>query len=185
MRSAMHTVVERMHGDFSDLLSMLERGGEISLRSVADDNFRKSLLLCAASFFEKTLCDIVVGFVRDHSGNNSAIVEFVKNKAISRQYHTWFNWKERNANVFFGLFGEEFKSFMGRKIKSDQDLDNSIRAFMEIGEYRNRLLHQDYGNFFLEKSSSEIYHLYRTAIVFVLGMRDFLDEFTKARADHN
>lgn len=175
----MHTVVERMHGEFNDLLSLLEEGGEISLRSVADDNFRKSLLLCAASFFEKTLCEVVANFVQKNSGNNPAIIEFVKNKAIHRQYHTWFSWKERNANSFFGLFGEEFKSHIVRKIKLDNKLEDSIKSFMELGEQRNRLVHQDYGTFSLEKTSAEIFQLYNSAMSFVFSVEIFLDEFTR------
>lgn len=42
------------------------------------------------------------------------IAEFIRNKAIERQYHTYFNWKENKAtsiNGFWGLWGDEFKNF--------------------------------------------------------------------------
>ena len=29
----------------------------------------------------------------------SALIEFIKNKAIERHYHTFFSWKDRNANA--------------------------------------------------------------------------------------
>ena len=145
----MITIVDNMHKDFSDLIKSLEEKGDISFRNVADDNFRKSLL-CAASFFEKTLCENVSNFIEIKSGNNRAIVEFVNNKAKNRQYHTWFSWKEKNANSFFGLFGEDFKTFIQEKIKSDPGMERSIKAFMDLGQERNRLVHQDYGTFYME-----------------------------------
>jgi hypothetical protein len=57
--------VDRMHAEFHDVLSIMERSGEISLLSVLSDNFRKSLLLCAASFFERRLTEVVLEFVRE------------------------------------------------------------------------------------------------------------------------
>ena len=38
---------------------------------------------------------------------------------------------------------------------------------MEIGRERNRLVHQDFGNYSLEKTSDEIYKLYSDALFFV------------------
>ena len=94
-------------------------------------------------------------------------MEFVKNKAISQQYHTFFDWKSSNANTFFSLFGEAFKTFMAAEIKNNGNLAESIKAFIELGRERNRLVHQDYGTFSLDKTTEEIFQLYRTALPFV------------------
>ena len=59
-------------------------------------------------------------------------------------YHTWFKWDDTNANQFFGLFGSEFKLAMNNRVKESEELRTSIRAFLEIGNERNRLVHQDY-----------------------------------------
>ena len=52
-------------------------------------------------------------------------------------------------------------------VNKDTDLSSSISAFIEIGRERNRLIHQDFASFSLEKTSDEIYVLYRTALRFV------------------
>ncbi|MBI1925406.1 hypothetical protein HYR99_14285 [Candidatus Poribacteria bacterium] len=161
------TVVDRLYNEFQYLVSYLDRGGEISLRNTADENFRKALLLAAASYFERRICDDLLVFFNEMSSQNLLLVEFVKNKAISRQYHTFFQWELRNANQFFGLFGDSFKIFMGKEVKGDEELDEAIKAFLEIGNERNRLVHQDFGTFFLEKTVDEIYQRYKTALRFV------------------
>ena len=52
-------------------------------------------------------------------------------------------------------------------VKTDDQLDISVKAFLEIGRERNRLVHQDYGTFTLEKTADEIYKLYQAALTFV------------------
>jgi RiboL-PSP-HEPN len=161
------TSVDRLHEDFSILMKMLDRAGEISLITLADDSFRKSLLLSAASQFEHELTETLASFVDEASNANVLITSFLKNKAISRQYHTLFNWDENNANQFFGFFGAGFRDYMKRLVKTDPELDESIRAFLEIGRERNRLVHQNYAAFTLEKTADEIYGRYLQARHFI------------------
>lgn len=161
------TIVDRLYSEFQGLVYYLNQKGEISFGITADGNFRKSLLLSAASYFERRICDDILIFTREVSYDNERLVEFVKNKAIARQYHTFFNWDSQNANTFFGLFGEPFKIFMVSEIQHDGALSEAIRAFMELGRERNRLVHQDYGTFTLEKTADEIYQLYKAALPFV------------------
>jgi hypothetical protein len=104
------------------------------------------------------------------------VSNFVQNKAISRQYHSWFGWGETNANQFFGLFGSEFRSTMIGKVKASDQLNSAVRAFLELGGERNKLVHQDYATFPLEKSLDEIYELYRTALMFVEQLPAALQE---------
>jgi hypothetical protein len=173
------TVVDRLHAEYSDLLRLLEESGEISLRSTADDNFRKSLLLCAASYFEHQITEDVLNYVREVSNSNSLITFFVHNKAIVRKYHEWFDWNERNANQFFGLFGNDFRIYMKDLVKQKEELQESIIAFLELGRERNRLVHQNYGNFTIEKTSEEIKNLFHRAILFVGTIPIALRDFTK------
>lgn len=62
-------------------------------------------------------------------------------------------------------------------VKQDQHIAKSISDFIEIGRERNRLVHQDYGSFFLEKSAEEIFGSYVSGMVFVdfvpKALRDF------------
>ena len=177
MDNVLTTVVDGLHESFSGLLSILDETGELSLRTVADENFRKSLLLAATSYFERRMTEAVLVFVREATSGNEVVGAFVYNKAVSRQYHTWFQWKENNANSFFGLFGRDFLDFMKRRVRDDDGLADSVRAFMELGRERNRVVHQDYGAVALEKTTEEIYALYCRAMGFVEMVPVALREF--------
>lgn len=175
------TVVDGIYEDFCTLVAYLDAGQEISLRSSADENFRKALLLATASYFEHKICDDLVLFAAESSCNCQVLVNFLRNKAIERQYHTFFGWKEaRNANSFFGLFGDDFKQHMKGLVDSDDQLRQSIKAFLQLGQDRNRLVHQNYAAFTLEKTAQEIYELYETATAFVESFPTYLREYTEA-----
>lgn len=163
----MATVVDKLYDEFRNIYEVLSGASEISLLNAADENFRKALLLCAASHFEHRVTGTVIDFCKRVVGPDILVPEFVKNKAVSRQYHSWFDWEKNNANHFFGLFGQSFKEYMKNLIEVDADVDVSIRAFLEIGRERNRLVHQDFGSFPLEKNSEEIFNLYTGALRFV------------------
>ena len=182
MQNVAPTVVDRLRGEFSGLIAVLDKAGEVSLRSTADDNFRKALLLAAASYFEHRMTDAVLSFVSETTNDRALTTSFVRNKAVSRQYHSWFSWEAKNANGFFGLFGDGFRDFMRKKIEDDDALDAAIRAFLELGSNRNRLVHQDFGSFFLEKTSEEIYDLYLKAMTFIDAFPRALREFAVAPA---
>lgn len=176
------TVVDRLHGEFSSLIAFLETASEVSLRSTADDNLRKALLLAAASHFETRMTDVVLLFVSKVTNQHQLITSLVRNKAIARQYHTWFTWDSKNANSFFAMFGQDFRDFMTKKVDGDGELASAIQAFLELGRERNRLVHQDFGSFFLEKTSEEIFALYKKAVIFVEAIPRALEEFSAAPA---
>lgn len=177
MNGASPTVVDRLHRDFAGLLDVLDEAGEVSLRAVADENLRKSLLLAAASYFERRMIEAVLSFVEDATGRNVLVAALVRNKVVSRQYHTWFQWDGNNANSFFGLFGSDFRDFMKARIAGDGALEDSVRAFLELGRERNRLVHQDFGVFPLEKTTEEIHALYRRAVLFVEAVPGALRDY--------
>lgn len=166
MKMAEQTPVDRFFTEASVILEALP-DTEPSLRITANDNFRKSLLLAAASYFEKRICDIVLEFVRERSKGSVLLEEFVRNKAITRQYHTWFDWEKNNANRFYSLFGKSFSEMMRERVKQIGGLQDSERAFLEVGNERNKLVHQDYVTFLLNKTMDEIYQCYRKALDFV------------------
>jgi hypothetical protein len=168
------TGVDRLYKEFKTLIEYIEQGNEISLRNTVDENFRKALLLSAASYFEHRITNDILEYMGEISNKNELLVSFVNNKAISRQYHTYFNWKDTNANSFFGLFGDIFSNFIKQEVRNSEQLSSSIKAFLEIGRERNRLVHQDFGTFSLEKTSDEIYLLYKDALVFVNALPDKL-----------
>jgi hypothetical protein len=171
------TIVDALYGDFQDLIQNLDKSADLSLRNTAEDTFRKALLLASASYFEDKIISDLINYFNESSSSNQLATEFLKNKAISRQYHTFFKWEEKNANNFFGLFGESFKNFMKEEVRTNMDLAESIKVFLELGNDRNRLIHGNYGNFSLEKTAEEIFQSYKTAYLFVEIFPKKLREF--------
>jgi hypothetical protein len=173
------TAVDKLYEEATTIIQVLEGSAEVSLQVAAGDNFRKALLLAAASYFEHLVCTCVLEFVRDRSSGSMLVQNFVRNKAIARQYHNWFNWEDNNANQFFALFGSEFRSQMSVLVKSSDALNAAVKAFLEIGSERNKLVHQDYATFSLEKTLEEIYALYLRALPFVEKLPNSLRECDK------
>ena len=174
-------VVERLHDDFHDLRDFLmdpkaDKKG-LALLSVVDENFPKTLLLAVASHFEHLMKTAVEEFVRDVTDDDYRLVSLINGKVIERQYHTWFDWKANNANRFFGMFGDLFKKHAEKTVKEDDRLDAAIRAFLEIGNARNKLIHEDFAAFELNKTSAEIYQLYERASFFVEWFPSAIREF--------
>ena len=160
-------IVGTRYKEFKEMIDYLETNKEISLKIVADDNLKKVLLLSAASYFEDEIKELILDFVEKNSDNNLMIKSFVKNKAVERQYHTYFDWKTGNANSFFSLFGDEFKNQAKGDVKDNSKLEKSIRAFLEIGNLRNELVHGNFAVFPIEKTVEEIYELYCSAHQFI------------------
>ena len=161
------SIVDQLYQEHQALVGHLITTGEISLQVNVDSNFRKTLLLSAASYFETTLSESLIALFSDRTGSAESLVEFVRNKAVPRQYHDFFDWSSRNGNRFFRLFGENFRQFMVAEVNSDSDLDSSIRAFLELGQLRNQLVHQNFAVFPLDKTVEEIYALFKSAQRFV------------------
>ena len=171
------SAVDKLYDEAVAVVDALQRVEDLSLRVTAADHFRKALLLASASFFERELCSCVLAFVREKSSSHPLIENFVRNKAVARQYHTWFKWDESNANQFFGLFGPEFRAFMVGRVKGSDELKASISAFLELGNDRNKLVHQDYATFAMEKTLDEVYASHQKASVFANELSDALAKF--------
>lgn len=161
------SAVDTIYKEFKDAASVLESARELSLMVVLESHLRKTLLLSAASYFEYTITRQVVDFVDEVGSKDKLINAVVYNMAVSRQYHNWFDWKVSNANKFFSIFGENFKSHMTKIIREDDKLETSIKSFMEIGRDRNQLVHNDYASFLINKTPDEIYEMYKNASLFV------------------
>lgn len=170
------TVVDRLYEEFNAITGALGQAVQPSLCITANDCFRKALLLAAASHFERVITAAVLSYVEIGTKKNPVICEFVRKKGLSRQYHTLFKWDGKNANTFFALFGDTFASYAKQRVKDDSALDDSIRAFLELGEDRNRLVHEDFGNFTLEKTAAEIFELFKRAQIFADRVAVLLSE---------
>lgn len=166
-------IVDSLYNDTVALDAFLMTQNELSFRVTVDNNFRKAILLASASHFENEISNLILNFAKTVTSDEK-IINFIKNKAISRQYHSFFSWESKNCNSFLGVFGEEFKTTFSNKVKLDKDLDQSIKDFLEIGNERNRLVHQDFGNFTIEKTANEIYSLHMSAKLFIAEIKKVL-----------
>lgn len=171
------SIIDSQYKEIKELEEFLIQQNEISFKNFTDSNFRKALLLSSASYYENEIKKIINSFFTNKTGNCSISISFINNKAIERQFHTYFSWKDNNANSFFGLFGSDFKDHMKNKVKDDSNLNQSIKDFMEIGRERNRMVHQDFGNFTLEKTTDEIFTLHNSALYFIDFLKSELDEY--------
>jgi len=168
------TIIDQQFESGNTLLTYLKENNQITFHSEAENNFRKSLLLSSASFFEKEISGLVIEFAKFSTDNDERIVTLIKQKAVSRQYHTYFDWESNNANKFFAMFGETFKGIMVNKIKENEDFSNSIKAFLEIGNERNKMVHQNFAEIVIDKTADEIYKLYKSSLVFIATIRQEL-----------
>ena len=154
----------------AELIAHLQSSREVTLALDAEQMLQKNLPLAAASYFEHHVSNLLRDFIRMKSGSSEEVLAFFEMKAISRQYHSLFDWDKPNANKFFSHFGQNFKSRISAEIESSADLKSATRDFLELGNIRNKIVHQNYSTFVVEKSAAEIFALFQSAERFV----DFL-----------
>ena len=175
------TPVDRLYYDFTRILERIE-ATDLSLRTSAEEIFQKSLYVAIGSYFEQRVTRHILEFVSESSEANLLVTEFVRNKAIGRQYHTLFGWTDNNANSFFRLFGNEFRTYMADYVRNDPGYAEAAKAFLEIGNVRNEVAHE-FSNVSLNKSSDDIYSRYRDALVFVEQIPLHFEAFLANRQD--
>jgi len=165
------TIIDIIYKENLELFKFLEEQKEASFASQFDSIFTKTLLLSAASYFEYRICKMVEAFIKHRTQDDECIVSIVKQKAIKRQYHTYFDWEGNNANKFFSLFGNTFKEERVKDVNADPNLQSAIKSFLELGNERNKLVHENFADCTIPKTAEEVYILYQKATVFI----DFLD----------
>lgn len=162
------TIIDRQYINGNSLVDYLKSQQQLSYFSEAENNFRKNILLSAASYFENEITEIIIEFAKVHSNNDDLVISIIKQKAVNRQYHTYFKWDDsKNGNSFFSLFGDDFKNKMSDKFKKDPDFEESIKAFYQIGQERNKMVHQNFAEIVIDKTAEEIYKLYQNSLLFI------------------
>jgi hypothetical protein len=179
------TPIDKIYAEHQELKRILHSAKEYSLEISVDASFRKELLLSAGSYFESAVREGLLDYCSLATNNNSALTTFLKNKAIERQYFTYFQWEVNNANSFFGLFGPQVKEHMVQVATKDSAFAGSIKAFLEIGRLRNNVVHQNYVVFSLDKTVDELYELYREASGFPRVFFGLLRSFGNKQAPAN
>ena len=163
----MTDIVENTYKQLNDLLEYLEKQGEVSLKSDADNNLKKDLLLTAASYFEYQIRNIILSFVSKITNNNALIYSFVHKKALDRQFHTLFDFDANNVNHFLNFFGKEFKEKVQGEIRGNPSLDKGIKSFLYICGTRNEAIHDNFGLYMIDKTSEDIFVEYKNGLIFI------------------
>jgi len=170
----MSSPIQKFIEDYKNLNNFLISNGQISSSVDINEHYRKILLLSCASYYETQIIDILKAFVKLNS-NDDRIFSFMNNKAIQRQYYTYFDWDQtNNINKFLGMFGEEFKTTISNEIKSNNDLALQVKAFLEIGSERNKMVHRNFLEYKLDKTFDEITELHNKAQLFIEYIRQKL-----------
>jgi len=173
------SMINKLYLDYLELIKFLRKHQEISFENTVRGNFEKVFIIAVASFFEKEIKNLIIKYTENNTNRNELLVNFIRNKAVSRQYHSFFDWTANNANSFFGLFGPGFKSFMKEKVNNDQKLQDSIRAFLGLGDLRNKLVHNDYASFTLDKTVEEIFNDFKLAEYFLHSLDEAFANYIK------
>ena len=179
------SVIDLMYEDHRALIEYLDGQEEISLRSTVGAIFPKTLAIAAGSYFEERIRGSIYEFIAEASNGQELIIEFTNNKAIERQYHTYFDWRGRNANQFFGLFGQNFRSHMETTVRGDSELDEAVKSFLEMGNIRNTLVHENFIDFAFAKTAEEMYQMYQKALLFVERLPELLREYPRQELNVN
>ena len=160
------TVIDGLLQRYGELRTFLQERGEVSLSIETEANFKKLLIMACGSYFEEQITSAIDRFAT--SIGEARLASFIRNKALERQYHTFFDWKTvKNVNSFLVLFGQHFKDTVGAAIGADDDLVAGMRAFLELGQQRNLLAHGNLGAMSTPKTLDEIEGQYRRAHTFV------------------
>lgn len=147
---------------------------EVSFASDLNTTFARSLVLAIASFFEHEVTEIVRQVPAVHAKGQPMIAAMIEKNVITRKYHTWFDWDKRSAGPFLAMFGSDYKSAVQDRLKKGGPDHNAIAAFLELGDLRNRLVHQNYIQFQVEKTFEELHALFRDALPVLKFMRESL-----------
>ncbi len=171
------TDVERLHSEIIAITAQLSSTADMSVVSNFEALSAKSLLLASASHFERRVIELLIDTTK-LLGKNEVVAEFVKNQALSRKYHTMFDWDSANLNKFFGLFGTSAKNKMTEETL-DAPLKDCVDAFIFINSERNRLVHRDYASFTLNTTTDEMWERFKKASQFCDWLTHRLRQFVQ------
>jgi len=170
--------VNNIFDNFQQNYDILLEIKEVSFALDYKGQLEKVALLACASYFETKIINIVLCMLE--TNNCELTSNFIEKKALSRQYHTLFDWKGKNANSFFSLFGQSFKEFMKSKVEKDDQLSMAIKNFLELGNLRNKLAHDNYATFTLNLTVDDIKKKFSSAHIFVLAIGSFPNEYRES-----
>ncbi len=161
------TIVDAIYRDYKGLSEYLDQRSEPSYAQLVADSLRRNLVVSAASLFEQQIKDALIEFSRHRTDGDQAVMSLVRLTLVDRGFHTMFDWKGSSPNSFFSYFGDPFGSSLKKQCSDDYGLKEAAKAFLELGQLRNAMVHSNFAVFTFEKTAEEAYDQYRRAKVFV------------------
>ncbi|MEK6285649.1 MAG: HEPN domain-containing protein [Acidobacteriota bacterium] len=162
------TLIDTLFREQKELAGFLQGQGQVSFSQNVEAFLSKTLLLSIASYFESRITNTITDYAARVSNADEALTSLVRIKAIERQYFTYFQWREGNRSVmpFFAMFGTLLRDSAKLELK-EPELARAVAAFLQLGDIRNLLVHENFASYPLEMTSDEVYGLYVEALKFV------------------
>lgn len=173
----MNTEVERIYLEIVSARDIISKHGTASDIIAFEAMAAKYVLLSAASYFEKTVCDAILKYA-ESAGTSPAILSFIDGQALKRKYHTLFDWECSNINKFIRLFGNDFFKFMEPKLAED-GVRNAIQEFLFLGQTRNALVHDNFAEYKLDVTADDIKAKFDSACPLMNILTDSFAEFDR------
>ena len=180
----MPNIIDNLYSNASQLLRQLGEAGDLSMQSFANENLRKALLLSAASWFEGRVCTAMETFSAVHSGNHSGIRAIIKRWAVDGMYFRYFAWREQKPGIFYSQFGDDCSAMLKSEVNASPELKQALADFLELGNLRNELVHQNFATYPFEKTADEVYALFQSAERFVIFVETRLADPRFGRGSH-
>ncbi|MGI9250178.1 MAG: HEPN domain-containing protein [Pseudohongiellaceae bacterium] len=148
----------------------------------------KTIVISVASHLERMTIITIRNLVGTLVGHQGQIIEnFVYNKMLDRNFHSLFQWDKRQANKFYSYFSgsnkdeANFTEFMKGKVRKDSDFNEAVESFLELGEQRNNLVHNDLASAQLDNITIEdIERKYQAAQGFLPKFYNYALEFIQS-----
>jgi len=165
--------IELLKKDYDELITFFKENRQLSFEISINDNYRKNLLLSAASFFEAEIVKIILEYAHVRTKYDEKLISFIDSKALTRQYHTLFDWEAKNCNRFFQWFGENTKTYARNRLQ-ENNFEESEKNFLKIGRNRNILVHKNFAEAIINDTFEDIYKQYQSACIFVELIKEIL-----------
>lgn len=162
----MSNPVTALKENSDEIKAALRDAGHLSLLVAAEDALRRNLLIAAASFFEHELGGRI-DRVFSGQGCSPECISLIRNKAITRQFYSYFDFKSINTNRLFASFGVDCKDRASAELKASVELKEAERSFIELCALRNNMVHENFAAFSMDASSDEIYQKFEKGCLFL------------------
>ncbi len=163
---AINEMYESHVSDTEILQTLLPENVELaSFYSGYNSLFTKAFTVACGNAFERKLTAELPKIL---SSENPLALNFLQKQALERKYHTLFEWDQKNANKFFGLFGSDFKKYVQNIISNNDILSEQQKSFLELGNLRNLIVHKGIDTYSLTSDLSTIKKMFDNSLEFTV-----------------